>query len=90
MTKIIHKRQFIGTVVSDKMSKTVVVKVARTILHPKYKKRYTMTTKLKAHDPEGSYHTGDKVCIEECKPLSRDKRWRVVGLAGASSQKAVK
>lgn len=73
-----NKRQFTGTVVSDKMSKTVVVKVARTIMHPKYHKRYTRSTKLKAHDEKGEYHTGDVVVIEECKPLSRDKRWRVI------------
>jgi len=73
------KRQFTGTVVSDKMAKTVTVEVKRTVLHPKYHKRYTLTTKLKAHDEKGEYHTGDKVVIEECRPLSADKRWRVVG-----------
>jgi len=72
------KRQFTGKVVSDKMSKTVTVKVDRTVLHPKYHKRYTRSTKMKAHDEKGEYHTGDIVVIEECKPLSRDKRWRVV------------
>jgi small subunit ribosomal protein S17 len=72
------KRQFTGKVVSDKMSKTVTVKVDRTVLHPKYHKRYTRSTKMKAHDEKGEYHTGDIVVIEECKPLSRDKRWRVI------------
>ena len=75
------KRQFTGTVVSDKMSKTVTVRVDRTVLHPKYHKRYTRSTKMKAHDEKGEYHTGDLVVIEECKPISRDKRWRVVGKA---------
>jgi small subunit ribosomal protein S17 len=73
------KRQFTGTVVSDKMSKTVTVRVDRTVLHPKYHKRYTRSTKMKAHDEKGEYHVGDAVVIEECKPISRDKRWRVVG-----------
>ena len=75
------KRQFTGKVVSDKMSKTVTVRVDRTVLHPKYHKRYTRSTKMKAHDEKGEYHTGDLVVIEECKPISRDKRWRVVGKA---------
>jgi len=73
------KRQFTGTVVSDKMSKTVVVKVDRTVLHPIYRKRYTRSTKFKAHDEAQAYHTGDMVTIEECSPISRDKRWRVIG-----------
>ncbi len=73
------KRQFTGTVVSDKMSKTVVVKVERTVMHPKYHKRYTRSTRLKAHDEKGEFHAGDAVIIEECKPISRDKRWRVIG-----------
>jgi 30S ribosomal protein S17 len=75
------KRQFSGTVISDKMSKTVVVRVDRTVMHPKYHKRYTRSTKMKAHDEKGEYHVGDAVVIEECKPISRDKRWRVVGKA---------
>ncbi len=75
------KRQLTGTVVSDKMAKTVAVEIERTVLHPKYHKRYTLTTKLKAHDEKGEYHAGDKVIIEECRPLSADKRWRVIGRA---------
>jgi small subunit ribosomal protein S17 len=75
------KRQFTGTVVSDKMSKTVTVRVDRTVMHPKYHKRYTRSTKLKAHDEKGEYRAGDAVVIEECKPISRDKRWRVVSRA---------
>jgi small subunit ribosomal protein S17 len=78
------KRQFTGTVVSDKMSKTVTVRVDRTVLHPKYHKRYTRSTKMKAHDEKGEYHVGDAVVIEECKPISRDKRWRVVGRVARS------
>lgn len=65
-------------VVSDKMVKTVVVRVDRMKMHPKYKKRYTMSKKYKAHDEKREYHIGDKVIMEETKPLSADKRWRVV------------
>ena len=75
------QRQFTGVVVSDKMSKTVVVRVDRTVFHPKYHKRFVRSTKLKAHDETGKYHEGDLVTIEECRPISRDKRWRVIGMA---------
>jgi small subunit ribosomal protein S17 len=80
-TALGQKRQFTGTVVSAKMTKTVVVSVSRTVLHPKYRKRYTVSTRLKAHDEKGEYKEGDTVRIEECKPLSRSKRWRVIGKA---------
>jgi small subunit ribosomal protein S17 len=68
-----------GVVVSDKMLKTVVVAVTRLKQDPKYKKQYKLTTKYKAHDEKGEYHTGDKVIIAECRPFSKDKRWRVMG-----------
>ncbi|HXK40939.1 MAG TPA: 30S ribosomal protein S17 [Candidatus Paceibacterota bacterium] len=70
-----------GEVVSDKMNKTVVVKVGRMKKHPKYKKYYSVTKKFKAHDEEGVYKTGDKVLIKETKPMSKEKRWIVVGKA---------
>ena len=60
------------------MEKTVVVKVNRFKLHPTYKKRYRVSKNYKAHDPRNQYKVGDKVEIEECRPLSKDKRWRVV------------
>jgi small subunit ribosomal protein S17 len=72
------KRKLKGEVVSDKMEKTVVVKVNRFKLHPTYKKRYRVSKNYKAHDPRNQYKVGDKVEIEECRPLSKDKRWRVV------------
>jgi small subunit ribosomal protein S17 len=71
-------RKLKGVVVSDKMQKTVVVAVERLKLHPKYKKYFKVTKKLKAHDEKGEYHVGDKVIIEETRPLSKDKRWKVV------------
>lgn len=72
------RRRLQGIVISDKMTKTVVVRVERTKMHPKYKKRYTMSKKYKAHDEKGEYHTGDTVVIEETRPISTDKRWRIV------------
>ena len=71
-----HKLQ--GIVSSDKMKKTVVVSVERIIEHPKYKKRYFSHKKYKAHDEKGEYKIGDTVVIEECRPLSKDKRWKVI------------
>jgi small subunit ribosomal protein S17 len=66
-----------GIVTSDRMQKTVVVSVERTIMHPKYKKYLRRSTKVKAHDENNQCHVGDRVMIVECRPLSRDKCWRV-------------
>ncbi len=66
-----------GVVVSDRMQKTVVVSLERTVMHPKYKKFLRRRTKVKAHDEGNQCHVGDRVLIVECRPLSRDKRWRV-------------
>ncbi len=73
-----RRRRLHGVVVSNKMTKTVVVRVDRTKLNAKYKKRYIISSKYKAHDENGEYHVGDKVTMEETRPISRDKRWRVV------------
>ncbi|OGL65088.1 30S ribosomal protein S17 [Candidatus Uhrbacteria bacterium RIFCSPLOWO2_01_FULL_47_24] len=72
------RRRLQGIIISDKMAKTVVVRVDRMKMHPKYKKRYTMSKKYKAHDEKGDYHVGDQVIIEETRPISKDKCWRVV------------
>ncbi len=72
-------RQLQGTVVSDKMHKTRVVAVTRLRRHPKYLKYYKVTQKFKAHDEENAYRAGDKVVIEETRPLSKDKRWKIIG-----------
>lgn len=72
-------RQLKGVVVSDKMQKTVVVAVSRLIKHPKYKKYYKVTKRYKAHDEKGEYHIGDKVVIQETRPLSKEKKWIVIG-----------
>ena len=72
------KKQLKGKVVSDKMEKTVVVRVEGNRYHPKYKKRYSYTKKYKAHDEKKKCKVGDDVLIEECRPISKEKRWRIV------------
>ncbi len=67
-----------GTVVSDKMDKTVVVSVSRFVKHPKYGKYYQINKKYKAHDEANKFHVGDKVEIMETKPISKDKHFKVV------------
>jgi small subunit ribosomal protein S17 len=79
METTVKKRKIIGVVVSDKMQKTRVVAVSSLKKHPKYLKYYKVTTKFKAHDENNEYKTGDKVTIEETRPMSREKRWRIVG-----------
>lgn len=71
-------RTFRGVVVSDKNDKTIVVKIESVKKHPKYQKRYTVSRNYKVHDEKNEFHVGDKVSFVECRPLSRDKRWRVV------------
>jgi small subunit ribosomal protein S17 len=68
----------VGKVVSDQMQKTVVVAIERRVSHPVYGKMITRTTRLKAHDEENASKTGDTVRIMETRPLSKDKRWRVI------------
>ena len=67
----------VGTVVSDKMDKTVVVAIQDNVKHPLYKKIIKRTVEFKAHDEENACGVGDKVKIMETRPLSKDKRWRV-------------
>jgi len=69
-----------GIVVSDKMDKTIVVAIETMTLHPIYKKRVKKTMKFKSHDENNVAQTGDKVRIMETRPLSRDKRWRLVDI----------
>ena len=72
------RKVMIGTVVSDKMDKTVVVAVETSEMNKMYGKIQKKTYKLKAHDEKNECHTGDKVKVMETRPLSKDKRWRVV------------
>ena len=69
------KKGKVGVVVSDKMDKTVVVKIDRLKMHSKYKKKYKVSKKYKAHDAENKFKIGDKVMIIESKPISKDKKW---------------
>lgn len=73
-------RKLKGTIISNKMHKTVVVRVDRLKKHEKYQKFYRLSQKFKAHDEKDEYQIGDIVLIEETRPLSKDKRWRVVEL----------
>ena len=73
-----RRKAFVGTVVSNRMQKTVVVSVARSFRHPEYNKLVRRRTKVKAHDEEQKCRVGDRVKIMETRPLSRDKRWRIV------------
>jgi small subunit ribosomal protein S17 len=72
------KRILQGQVVSDKADKTIVVKVERRFMHPLYKKTVKVSKKYSAHDPENQYKIGDQVKIEETRPISKSKKWRVL------------
>lgn len=76
--KEVIKKKFAGVVVSDKMEKTIVVSVNTVKIHPKYGKRFTVSKKYKVHDEKNEYKEGDKVSFQECRPLSKDKKWKVV------------
>lgn len=73
-------RKLKGTIVSIKMQKTVVVRVDRLKKHPKYQKYYQLSKKFKAHVEGGGYRLGDQVIIQETRPISKDKRWKVAEL----------
>lgn len=74
----VMKKKFNGVVVSDKMDKTIVVSVESSKVHPKYEKRYVINKKFKVHDEKNQFKVGDKVTFIETRPLSKDKRWRVI------------
>ena len=80
MSEHLTRKTRMGQVVSDKMDKTVVVAVERLERHPLYKKTIRRTTKFKAHDENNECRIGDQVQIMETRPLSKDKRWRVVSV----------
>lgn len=78
-TKRTYKqRKFRGLVVSDKMDKTIVVRVDHVRRHAKYHKQYTVSKKYKVHDESNKHKVGDTVEFIECRPLSKEKRWRVL------------
>jgi small subunit ribosomal protein S17 len=74
------KKEFVGIVKSDKMDKTIVVTVETTTLHPLYKKYITRIKKLKAHDESNEAKTGDRVRVVECRPISKEKCWRLAAI----------
>ncbi len=80
MSNIVNKtkRRLNGVIVSNKMQKTVVVRVDRTVVHPKYGKRYIVSRRYKAHCDQDMPELGVLVLIEESRPYSKDKRWRLV------------
>ena len=84
------KKQLKGIIISNKMQKTVVVKVERIKAHPKYKKRYKVHKKYKAHNEKGDLKIGQRVVIKECRPLSKEKKWRVVKVISSKLKEDLK
>ena len=78
MERTSSRKTRVGLVVSDKMDKTIVVAIADRVAHPLYNKIVKRTDKLKAHDELNDAHVGDKVKVMETRPMSKDKRWRLV------------
>jgi small subunit ribosomal protein S17 len=74
------KKEFVGIVKSDKMDKTIVVSVETTALHPLYKKYVKRVKKLKAHDENNDAKIGDRVCVVECRPISKEKCWKLAAI----------
>jgi len=73
-----HRKERVGEVLSNKMTKTIVVRVERRFPHPRFKKVVTQYAKFYAHDEKAEAKVGDRVRIQECRPLSKTKRWRLV------------
>ncbi len=82
------RRVLEGNIVSDKMDKTVTVQVERRYMHPVYKKFVRKSDKYAAHDEQNAYKTGDRVLIEECRPLSKRKSWRVISTVSGEVREA--
>lgn len=78
MPKAKKQRKFRGVVTTDKMDKTIVVKIDNVAIHPKYQKRYIVSKKFKVHDAKNEAKIGQTVEFVECRPLSKEKRWRLV------------
>jgi small subunit ribosomal protein S17 len=83
-----HKKERVGEVISNKMAKTIVVRVERRFPHPVFKKVVTQFNKFYAHDEKNEAKPGDRVRIQECRPLSRTKRWRLVEVVERSTEPA--
>lgn len=83
-----HRKERVGKVISNKMTKTIVVRVQRRYEHPRFKKIVTAYKKLYAHDEKGEARVGDRVRIQETRPLSKLKRWRLVEILERRAQSA--
>jgi small subunit ribosomal protein S17 len=81
-----HRKTRVGRVVSDKMDKTVVVVIERLVAHPLYKRRIRRTKRIKAHDANNACRVGDTVRVEETRPLSKEKHWRVVEILNRAAE----
>lgn len=86
--EVIKKREWVGRVLSNKMNKTVVVAVERSVIHPIYRKVLRRVTKMKAHDEQNACQIGDRVRLVETRPISKDKHWRVVEVIGSGDRAA--
>lgn len=86
--EVIKKREWVGRVLSNKMNKTVVVAVERSVIHPMYRKVLRRVTKMKAHDEQNVCRIGDRVRLVETRPISKEKHWRVVEVIGSSERAA--
>ena len=83
-----HKKERVGEVISNKMTKTIVVRVQRRFPHPEFKKVVTQYNKFYAHDEKSEAKVGDRVRIQECRPLSKTKRWRLVEVVERNEESA--
>ena len=83
-----HRKERVGEVVSNKMTKTIVVRVERRFRHPQFKKVVTSYKKFYAHDEKNEAKVGDRVRIQETRPMSKTKAWRLVGIVDRSAQTA--
>ena len=81
-----HKKERVGEVLSSKMTKTIVVRVQRRFPHPEFKKVITQYNKFYAHDEKSEARPGDRVRIQECRPLSKTKRWRLVEVVDRNTE----
>jgi small subunit ribosomal protein S17 len=78
METTVHPKKMEGVIVSDKMNKTAVVLVTRLTKSPKYEKYYKVSKRFKAHDENNEYKEGDKVVIQEMRPMSKEKHWKII------------
>ena len=83
-----HRKERVGEVISNRMAKTIVVRVERRFQHPRYRKTVTAYGKLYAHDEQGQAKVGDQVRIQETRPMSKTKRWRLMEVVGRSGEAA--